>query len=394
MRDAKTPLISWNASSTLPHHSWHSVVIAWVRAVAAIEVAAAHLRALFYPGMRTIAEPTLWFQGLAFFTGFGHQAVLAFFVISGWLVGGSLLDKWQQPQVFSHYAIDRATRLWTVLIPVFLLTLLLALAKGRLVPASIDVSSRDEFSALTFGANLVGLQMVALPNFGGNFALWSLANETWYYLLFPLLVLMCRTGRQQVRTLCALVLALLAITLPPVMLLYFSIWLLGAAGSRIQINCGTTARAILIAVTVITACYFRLAGLTDDVSFAAFLPDLTISLLFTAVLCSLRQSAPPSRPAVLRLAASGRYLAEFSFTLYVIHVPLIHLLQYVAQRMLGLQTLSPHDPWHLALYGGMLSILVAGAYLFYLLFEARTPVVRKWAKRKLLRSASPVAIAA
>lgn len=394
MRQPSLPLITLNAAASFNPGSWLSIVIACVRAIAAIEVAAAHLRALFYPGMRTIANPTLWYQGLAFFTGFGHQAVLMFFIISGWLVGGSMLDKWQQPHALAHYAVDRVTRLWTVLIPVFVLTLLLALSEGKLVGTGIDYSSNNEFSALTFAGNLAGLQLIIVPNFGGNFALWSLSNETWYYLLFPLLILMWRTPRQSVRTLCALALTLMALTLPPILLLYFSIWLLGAAASRVRINCGKITRAVLVVVTAIASIGFRLKGLTDDVSLAAFLPDLTLSLLFAALLCSLQQSAPPASPVVLRIGAGGRFLAEFSFTLYVIHVPLIHLFQSALNELYGLQALSPHNPLHLAAYLGMLGTMIAGAWLFYLLFEARTPQVRKWAKRKLLRRTPPVAVPA
>jgi peptidoglycan/LPS O-acetylase OafA/YrhL len=197
-----------------------------------------------------------------------------------------------------------------------------------------------------------------------------------------------------VRTLCALFLTMLVIVLPPIMLLYFSIWLLGAAGSRIQINCGNVGRTILIAITAGISVYFRLAGLTDDVSASAFLPDLILSALFAAVLCSLHRSAAPGTPAVLRIAATGRYFAEFSFTLYVIHVPLIHLLQTAMRDIFGLQTLSPNQPLHLAAYLCMLCAIVFSAWLFYLLFESRTPLVRKWAKRKLLRPAPQVQVSA
>ena len=112
----------------------HSMVISLLRGLAAIEVAAAHLRAHAFPGYSTVAEPTLWFQALAFVTGFAHQAVVVFFVLSGWLVGGSLLNKAGQERAIKHYAIDRLTRLWIVLIPTFVLILAAALIMGKLDP--------------------------------------------------------------------------------------------------------------------------------------------------------------------------------------------------------------------------------------------------------------------
>ncbi|WP_426109601.1 acyltransferase family protein [Massilia sp. PWRC2] len=371
--------------SSAQQDSWGSALIALVRALAAIEVAAAHLRAIFYPGMRTIADPSLWYQGFAFITGFGHQAVLLFFVISGWLVGGSLLDKWQQSGAIANYAVDRLTRLWTGLIPVFILSLLLSLSRGELDTSTIDYTSRGEFSALTFAGNLIGLQLISVPAYGGNFALWSLSNESWYYLLFPLLVLMFRADRRSVRVMAALTICALAIALPPVLLLYFIIWLLGAAASRVQIDCSSPMRAIVIFIAIIASCFCRLKGLNDDISMAAFVPDLVLGLLFLLVLCSLQNSAAPTFPSFVLLAKLGRFFAEFSFTLYLIHVPLIYVLKIVCHKTLGVGQFSPHDPLHIGVYILMLCFLVVCAYLFYLLFEARTPQIRTWVKRKLLR---------
>ncbi len=388
MRNTLMPAFTWAAAPAARADSWHSIVIAFVRAFAAIEVAAAHLRALFYPGTRTIADPALWYQGFAFITGFGHQAVLLFFVISGWLVGGSLLDKWTQPDALANYAVDRATRLWTVLIPVFVLSLLLGIFQGDVDMHAVDYASLGDFSALTLFGNLAGLQTIAVPTFGANFPLWSLANETWYYCMFPLLVVLVRTPRLARRIGCLLMLAVLLKCLPTILLLYFMIWLLGAACSRIQIDCGRGMRALLIVAALGASAYFRLTGMNDDLAVASFGPDLVISVLFLLILCSLRNVAPPTGSLSRRVAAGGRYLAEFSFTVYVLHVPLIYLLKHYSMASFGIAQLSPHSPAHLAVYTAMLAGLVAAAWLFYLMFESHTGQVRKWAKRKLLRPAT------
>lgn len=372
--------------------SWQSTVIACVRALAAVEVAAAHLRALFYPGMRTIVDPPLWYQVFAFFSGFGHQAVLLFFVISGWLVGGSLLDKQQHSDAIANYAIDRVTRLWTVLIPVFLLTLALALLRGELDASAIDYTSTTDFSALAFAGNLLGLQLIVVPTFGNNFALWSLSNETWYYVLFPLLVALIGSSRLGVRATMALAITTLVIFLPRTLMLYFLIWLLGALGSRIHIQCSRATRTAVIIIALMASAYCRLRGLNDDLAFTAFVPDLILSLLFLLVLCSLHETAGPTSAPALHLARIGRFFAEFSFTLYLIHVPLIQAMQIACGKHLGLRQLSPHEPSHLALCALMLCALVMSAWLFYLMFEARTPQIRRWTKRKLLRSAQPVPV--
>lgn len=388
MRNSPMPAISWAAAPAARADSWHSIVIAFVRAFAAIEVAAAHLRAYFYPGTRTIVDPALWYQGFAFVTGFAHQAVLLFFVISGWLVGGSLLDKWRQPDALANYAVDRATRLWTVLLPVFGLTLILGMVSGQVDMTAVDFTSIGHYAGLTLLGNIVGLQTIVVPTFGDNFPLWSLANETWYYILFPLLVVLARTPRLTPRIGSLLMLAVLVKLLPPILLLYFVLWLLGALFSRVQINCGKAGRAVFIMLALGASVYVRLTTSVDDLSVSSFGPDLLISVLFLVTLCSMRNVAPPTGARFLRVTAVGRHLAEFSFTLYVLHVPLIYLLKHLSVTGAGLHQLSPHSPAHLALYFAMLGILVLAAWLFYLLFESHTGQVRRWAKRKLLGRAA------
>jgi peptidoglycan/LPS O-acetylase OafA/YrhL len=173
----------------LDSNSVHSLLISLMRGLAAVQVAAAHLRSEMFPGLREMADPPLYYQLLAFGTGFAHQAVVVFFLISGWLVGGSLLNRIGQPGALVSYAIDRATRLWTVLVPAMCLMLAVGIVITEADPARADFAAANEYSAASFAGNLLGLQTVLVKNFGGNYALWSLANETWYYVQFPLLQL-------------------------------------------------------------------------------------------------------------------------------------------------------------------------------------------------------------
>jgi peptidoglycan/LPS O-acetylase OafA/YrhL len=174
-------------------------------------------------------DPTLWYQALGFLTGFAYQAVVVFFLLSGWLVGGSFLNKLHEPGAMTSYAVDRMTRLWIVMIPAFVLTLVIGAYTGAIDPGTFSYAVANEYSAASFLGNLFGLQDVVLPRFGGNFPLWSLANETWYYVLFPLLVISF-TGRSTFsRVAPAAVCLLVTMNLTGSIVLYFSLWLLGAA---------------------------------------------------------------------------------------------------------------------------------------------------------------------
>lgn len=369
--------------SQLGEDTWHSLLIAMLRGMAALQVAAAHLRNEVFPGLRLVENPTLWYQGLAFFTGFAHQAVVVFFLISGWLVGGSLFNKLGQPDAIKLYAIDRITRLWTVLLPTFLLVLALGIVTGTLDPRSADFSPANPYSVSALAGNLAGLQTISVPQFGGNYPLWSLANETWYYIMFPLLLLGC-TKR---RAMPIAALLLIALLLPFAMTLYFGIWLLGAAFSRIRIDCSWRIRAALLLALAPMSVYFRFYGSNDDAVVESFAQDLLMSVVFLLFLSSTVVRYQASSRAVQAFRKGAIFFSNFSFTLYVVHVPVIHMLEWLGWHFLGRRQLAPDQLADLGLYLAMLGIIVGFAYGFYRLFEAHTYQVRRWLRTQLLSNA-------
>jgi len=376
------PSVSLLSKTNLQQGYHHSILISVLRGLAAMQVAAAHLRAQFYPGLRGLEDPSLAYQILAFFTGFAHQAVVVFFLLSGWLVGGSLLNKLAERDAIALYAIDRLTRLWLVLIPAFLMTLLIGMLTHEVDPAQFDFARSNEYSAVSFAGNLFGLQDMAVGRYGGNFALWSLANEFWYYVLFPLCVLgfACRTMPRRLAALAAAI--LVCCLLAGDLVLYFSIWLLGVLFSRLRIDMNGASRGILVLILLAVSVYFRLSGSNDLLTEESFWQDLAFSVLFVTLLASLQFRADASRLFMRVVKRTGDAFAAFSFTLYVIHVPLIFYFQYALAPLIGTK-LSPHDLVHLGLYVLMLAAILTFAWLFHLPFEAQTWRVRGWIKALL-----------
>jgi|GEM_PF-588259 len=362
--------------SRMGPHDWQSPLISLLRGLAALQVAAAHLRAQVFPGLSTLQDPPLWYLGLSFATGFAHQAVVVFFVLSGWLVGGSLLDRIGKPHAIRDYAIDRVTRLWIVLLPAFVLMLLLGLASGELDAGQPSLADASPWSLATLLGNLAGVQTMAVPVFGGNFPLWSLAYETWYYALFPLLVLALRPGGTQWRLAAAVAAVALALCLASGIVLYFLVWLMGAAASRVRLDAGRVQRCAGWLLFGALAMALRLQGQDGDVDGRSLLPDLLYSAVFLLCLCG----AGRRDPAAMRpLVAAGTFLAAFSFTLYVLHVPLLRALWTYR----GGELLSTGDPASLAVYAAMLAIVVSLSYLIHLPFEAQTARLRSSIKRLL-----------
>lgn len=387
------PSIHWQARAALGENAAQSLLISALRGLAALQVAAAHLRAEIYPGLRTLEEPSLAYMGLAFITGFAHQAVVVFFLISGWLVGGSLMNRFGKPRALAHYAIDRVTRLWTVLLPTFLLTLGVGLVIGAVAPGPIDFAAANEFSAASFVGNLFGLQTVTVPEFGGNYPLWSLAHETWYYIQFPLLLLVIAGGGLLRRAAAAAALILLLATLRDMISLFFIVWLLGAAFSRVRIDCGKAWQALLLVVTVALFVYYRLRGSNDDLVPASFVQDIVCSIPFLLLLASFQQPVDTAAPAYARANRVAVFFSEFSFSLYVIHIPVIELMRHLGRQYLGRDRLDPNSATDYLCYLVLFCALVLAAYVFYLLFERHTIRIRNALKNLLLAPrAKPVRV--
>jgi peptidoglycan/LPS O-acetylase OafA/YrhL len=93
------------------------------------------------------------------------------------------------------------------------------------------------------------------------------------------------------------------------------------------------------------------------------------------------------------VAKLAHLLSEFSFTLYVTHIPLIKLLRYLGLQEFGRGRLAVDAPMDYAVYFGMLLAVLAGAYLSYRLFEAHTFRIRRAIKNAVQRPPATPAIA-
>ena len=239
MEVAKKKLTSADA-----HQIKHRLIhLDMLRGIAALGVVLGHSRSFTVLDYASSGADSPVVQAFYLFTGLGHQWVLAFFALSGFLVGGPafraiLHGDWN----WERYMIKRLTRLWIVLIPALLLTLgldtageILGGSAGYtgsfygLISSGPSFASPADLSLTTLAANLVFLQTIVRPTFGSNGPLWSLANEFWYYVTFPFL-LFAAVGRQWglTRVVMGAIGFALIIFLPTEMVMLGSIWVAGA----------------------------------------------------------------------------------------------------------------------------------------------------------------------
>jgi len=160
---------------------------------------------------------------------FGQEAVILFFLISGFVIFYSFSR--DPSQSFWKYFKKRSLRIYVPLVLVFLIGYLLeCIAAGTLLIV--------DFKVLVLNLAMLQDWAFARPNtivepFLGNTPLWSLAYEWWFYMLFfPAMILIQRLGLKHNHVFIISIFAsLIYIFYPyfvPRILSYFSIWWVGA----------------------------------------------------------------------------------------------------------------------------------------------------------------------
>jgi peptidoglycan/LPS O-acetylase OafA/YrhL len=354
-----------------------------VRGIAALEVCVSHLRSFVFVNFAAVARPTVLDRLFYFATGLGHEAVVIFFVMSGWLVGGSV---WRQQREgrfsWRDYATARLTRLWLVLIPALIWTeavdhLGISMAGGDGYDGSrFDMSSSGpgngeplDLSMTAFAGNALFLQTILVPVLGTNGPLWSLAYEFWYYAAFPLLAFAWhRRGSWRGLGFAAAGAAILA-WLPAPIEVGFVIWLLGWLGaltfSRIRASAALPLTLASVVLTIALLVVFKQRTIAGS--------GIFLGVAVAGLLIGLRLR--PNSAALPRAQAAASHLAKISYTLYLFHFPLLALCFFslhLTQRQPGTAAYG-----EFALLLGAVLIVVTG--LWYL-FERRTESVRQWVR--------------
>jgi peptidoglycan/LPS O-acetylase OafA/YrhL len=358
-----------------------------IRSAAAWAVMWGHLRAFFFIDFPEVSHPNLLLKILYFATGFGHQAVMVFFVLSGFLISSSIFRSWiAGTWTWAGYALSRATRLYVVLIP------------GLLFGGFWDFTGKSFFNSTglysspltSFGGgvvqndltvrNFVGtlfyLQTILCRTFGSNGPLWSIANEFWYYVLFPLgLLASIRWASKRWISAIALTFFALAVAafLGPEKLLGFVIWLAGVAVLLLWSHTTITGKAgraalLFFATILFAACLAaaRNGKMPPQIS------DFVVGFAFSAFLLGILQLdfwLPPDG-GYLR---NARLFAGFSYTLYVLHFPLLLFLRAV---------ITPTSRWqpdlrHLLSGAGIGIAVLVFCWVVARLTEHRTGEIRR-----------------
>ncbi|HET7839981.1 MAG TPA: acyltransferase [Terriglobia bacterium] len=359
-----------------------------MRGMAAWAVMWGHVRGNFFVDFQNLQHPNLFLKVLYFVTGFGHQAVMVFFVLSGFLISSSVFNglatgSWS----WRDYSINRLSRLYAVLIPGLLLGFIWD-KSGSTLFASTGLYThplhgfgaliaQKQLTAGAFAGNVFFMQTILCPVFGSNGPLWSLANEFWYYVLFPVgLLALVGWGRGALRHATPLTIAaiVLAVFLGWTILIGFLIWMAGCillvAYSKVREFPKRWVGPYILVTSIILVSCLVAARLGKSKMLGA---DLPVGLAFALFLFGVLQIDFSLRSHTY--ANVARFFAGFSYSLYVLHFPAVLFLR---------AWLAPYqwrpDFRHFAFLIAIgLGVLVF-AWSVSLLTENKTSALRRWMK--------------
>ena len=360
-----------------------------LRGIAALLVVIGHTRGFILVDYAEAGSTQPLTQAIYFATGLGHSAVIAFFALSGFLVGGSAIDtlrsgKWSGP----HFAIARLSRLWTVALPALALTWIvdnigICLSGGagydgrywNLLSSGPSALVPADLGALAFLGNAFFLQTITVSVLGSNGPLWSLANEFWYYVVFPAIAWVVFTpARLASRALMLLAAVIVAAVLPGPMIALGAIWVAGALGHSVY-TWEPAARVFEHPVICVLLLGIVIATLIVPHSAIGLglASDLVQGLAWTAALPALALARLPRGPVGRAYRRLSIGLSEISFTLYATHFPLLALAYFC---FIAPKQMSP-DITALTFGAGLLCAALAQGVALWWLFERHTDTVRR-----------------
>ena len=343
-----------------------SVYLDFVRFFAAFLVLLHHARYVYDPGSPLFS--------------LGHEAVIVFFVLSGYVIAYVTESK---ERTLRDYTIARLARIYSVVVPAILLTGVLDYLGYSINPAAYPAGAQawDHIPLRVIGSLLFLNQVWLLSiQLFSNVPYWSLGYEVWYYVGFALVTYL---GARQGRWLFVI----LALLIGPQVILLMPLWwggvylyrseilrripyrlswvflLLSLVGLAAYHQWHVAARAREITIFLVGPEWTR-----ELLSSQGFLADYYLGICVATHFVALRAICERHRDVPQVIAGPIRALAGSTFTLYLLHRPLI--LFYFA--VFQVETVGP------GLYVILLVLVVATAYVISLYTEQKKHVLKRW----------------
>ena len=298
-----------------------SIYLDLIRFLAASLVMLYHANWIFRPGL-TI-------------TSLGHEAVVVFFVLSGFVIA-YVTDTREQD--FRDFMVARGARIFSVAIPAIILTAVLDASGFWLTPDAYPVDYRawdlPLIRVITSALFLNEIWTLGIQLFT-NVPYWSLNYEVWYYVLFGVLYFF----RGWQRTVAFIGLCLF---LGPKILLLLPVWWMGVWVYRSErLRNLSLAKAWICVVLSLIGGYYYLAlnlgqfgwdwvqvtfgvELHRELSFSRqFITDYYLGAVLALHFVGMRVVLADKNDAPAAVEGPIRYFAGSTFSIYLYHQPLL-----------------------------------------------------------------------
>ena len=262
---------------------------------------------------------------------YGHSAVIVFFVLSGYVIAYVTDTK---ERTWTVYAASRISRVYSVVMPTLVLTLLLD-AGGRVLYPEVYTYPFDRFGLRIAGSALMLNETWFVSiTYLSNVPYWSIAFEFWYYVLFAVMTFL-RAGTRLWVGSCLILL------LGPKILLLLPVWASGVALYRWRWLNGRSqpfswCLVVLSAIGIVLSHRYGVyeqwnewveamlgPKLFTELTFARFfLGDYLLCALVFMNFAGVRNVADSFWPVLKLVERPIRTVAAYTFTLYLLHQPL------------------------------------------------------------------------
>lgn len=315
-----------------------------LRGLSALYVVIGHARWLLwegYQGYKSHPDQYSIFNKIILYSltvfRFGHEAVLMFFVLSGFLIHFGYAGKINRSITsfdWSSYMVRRVKRIFPPLLASLFLTFILdrtgqymglSIYNQQTQNAQINQNISINLDGLTLLGNTAFLQTVYVPVWGSNGPLWSLMYEWWFYLLYPLFYLINRFN------IWASLLTVIGCTslcwlslLPPSFKLitmvgsYWICWVSGAFIADVYHKRVSIPIRNLVWLCVVAPVYVLSSKYLDNNAII----DTFLSIFLSGVLAGLLW-LNTQEPRYLKWIEKMRWLGSCSYTLYVTHFSIL-----------------------------------------------------------------------
>jgi peptidoglycan/LPS O-acetylase OafA/YrhL len=352
-----------------------------VRGCAAFFVMMHHIYLGQYPEFPATTGP--WYLGWLMY---GHLSVVVFIVVSGFSLG--LAPARSRNKLQGGVSTFFRRRAWRIL-PPYWAALVLSMAIGHFIITELP---GHEVNLRTFVVHSLLLQDI-IPNHPPIGAFWSIAIEAQIYLAFPLMLLLSRAYSSKVMSVVVLIFVIIGHwfalhfrPLAPIDHLLPQFWAGFAFGvmAADEVSSPTPhfrrwpLTWVAAGLTAALAALFATIGFVQVHAYF-FSVDLMVSLVAAISFVAFVESR--SRFVDFLASRPLRFLGQFSFSFYLIHL--------VVGRLI-LTWLWPKfdNPvlWYAATLLLVAPPVLVASYIFFLVFERPFLTIRSWSGFRFLLS--------